>query len=69
MKRYPVDTKYEIVMLKNNIKLLENKESDKFIEWELLKSFDFYTYLLFKLDIYDDKNDTIMLLQAIKVSY
>ena len=56
-------------MLKNNIKLLENKESDKFIEWELLKSFDFYTYLLFKLDIYDDKNDTIMLLQAIKVSY
>ena len=69
MKRYPVDTKYEIVMLKNNIKLLENKESDTFIEWELLKSFDFYTYLLFKLDIYDDKNDTIMLLQAIKVSY
>ena len=66
--RFHVDQRYMIVIVKNAIRLVEIKDADAFIEWELLKNFDLLTYLLFRFGLYDEINDTIMLLQAFKVS-
>ena len=65
--RYKVDNKYDIVIVKNSIKILRINEVDAFIQWELLKHFEFLTLLSFKLRFYDEKLDKIMLLEAFKV--
>ena len=62
-----MDKKYEIIIVSHAIKILMNKESDKFIEWELLKNMEFITFLFFVLGFYDEEKDEIKYFHAIKV--
>ena len=57
------------MIVKNAIQLLDNKEVDSFIEWELLTTLDLYTFLMLKLGIYNEIEDKIMLSQACKVKF
>lgn len=48
------------------IKILEHTEVNNFISWELLKSYDIYTYILFQMNAYKEETDSI--LDVIKVT-
>ena len=55
--------------MKNNIKIVEQNNAETHIQWELLKNLDIYTFFLFKLGLYDENNDQILLGQAFKVIF
>ena len=69
IRRYQIDSKFEIVIVKNRIQLLEREDVETLIEWELLRTFEFFTFFLYKLNIYDERTNQIMLLKAFKVSF
>jgi len=46
---------------------MENDEVESFINWELLKHFQFYIFTIYNLGLYDEKNDSLMFFQTILV--
>jgi len=47
--------------------MVPKKIRDRHIDWELITSFEFYTLIILKLDLYDVKKDELLKYQAIKV--
>lgn len=62
-----MDTKYCIIIVKNIIRIVENGYVDSAIEWDLIKTYEFFIFVLFKMGLYDENTDQIMYLQALKV--
>jgi hypothetical protein len=59
----------EIIQINTDFpKIVLKRTAGRHIEWELFKSFEFYTLFSLKLGLYDAKKDEILLFQAIKVS-
>ena len=65
--RYTLDNESQIVMVNGIAKCLKIQNND-FINAELLKNYQIYTLLIYNLNIYDEQNDSLLWLQASKVS-
>ena len=58
-----------MIIVFKHAKGLENEEVENFINWELIKNFHFYTFIIYNFGIYDEQNDSLMYFQAIQESF
>ena len=58
-----------LIWIFKKICLADNHEVDDIIKQQLLENYDFWTYILYKLNIYDEKNDSIKYILALKVLF
>ena len=52
----------------DNLQLIDQNKVAESIAWELLKGWNFLTYVCFKFDAYDEQNDQMFLIELVKVS-
>ena len=62
-----MNDKQVIISVMERVRLVEKKQADKIIESELLIQFEIFVWLLIKLSIYDEENDSILYFKALKV--
>ena len=62
-----MNSEQSIIVIGDKIKVVQNKQIGSVISSELLKNYNFLTWAMFKLDIYDMKQDTIDVWTAVKV--
>ena len=67
--RFYVNDKLLILSVNDNLQLIEENKVAESIAWELLKNWNFLTFICFIFDAYDEQNDQMFLLELIKVSY
>ena len=53
--------------MKSSIEILDISDVKILIGWELLKNLEFATLITYRLGLYDEANDKIMLFQLLKV--
>ena len=58
-----------IVVIGGRIKLVQNKQINDHMSAELLRNFNFLTWFMFKLDVYDMENDSLDIWTAFKVIF
>ena len=58
-----------LVSVDHSLYLVDRNKADKQIEWILLSDYQFWTFFLYKCDIYDEESDGIQLVKALKVSW
>ena len=64
-----MNDKQLILSVNDNLQLIEQNKVIESIAWELLKNWNFLTYICFKFDAYDEQNDQMFLIELIKVSF
>jgi hypothetical protein len=58
-----------LVMIGDNLILIDKQDESECISNELYKNKKYYVFLLFKLGIYDEEEDSLMIWKSIKVSF
>lgn len=57
-----------MIVVDKTMALVENNIIDKTIAWELIKSLHIRTWLLFKMNLYDEDTDSLAIFELFKVS-
>ena len=69
MLSYFISNDETLIVFDDSITLVETKKFNTFISNKFLKSFSFWSYLLFKLNYYDEKTDGTKLMKIVLVGH
>ena len=64
---YFINSHQTLVAVDHSLYLVDKNKVDKQIEWILLSEYQFWTFFMYKFDIYDEETDGIKMFKAIKV--
>ncbi len=64
-----MDNESIVVVVNNEARCLKLPQINDFIREHLFKKYQFFTYLIWTLNVYDEDNNDILYLLAVKVSF